>query len=276
MFQFPHTRETFSPASAIIGVSNFNSRTHGKHCRTYMYGPQIEFQFPHTRETLPLTVQHAGSMVSIPAHTGNIHVEDPVADDYVSIPAHTGNIRERVHRQGYSFFNSRTHGKHNSSADDFIKNKFQFPHTRETSFDHGRIGDVRVSIPAHTGNITSGCSTHWYLMFQFPHTRETFFPVFPDFAVFFQFPHTRETWHRNPFCLRFHISIPAHTGNIQGLSKVTGALSFNSRTHGKHSGSQAVLYIGQFQFPHTRETLLTGRNKEHRVVSIPAHTGNIC
>ena len=157
-----------------------------------------------------------------------------------------------------------------------MKNEFQFPHTRETSFEHGRIGDVRVSIPAHTGNITSGCSTHWYLMFQFPHTRETFFPVFPDFAVFFQFPHTRETWHRNPFCLRFHISIPAHTGNIQGLSKVTGALSFNSRTHGKHSGSQAVLYIGQFQFPHTRETLLTGRNKEHRVVSIPAHTGNIC
>ena len=52
-------------------------------------------------------------------------------------------------------------------------------------------------------------------------------------------------------------------------------LSFNSRTHGKHSNLALVeLFLG-FQFPHTRETyddlhVLFGFD-----VSIPAHTGNI-
>ena len=50
------------------------------------------FQFPHTRETFRLADVVEVVDVSIPAHTGNIILDEAVDELLVSIPAHTGNI----------------------------------------------------------------------------------------------------------------------------------------------------------------------------------------
>ena len=54
------------------------------------------FQFPHTRETFRLADVVEVVDVSIPAHTGNIILDEAVDELLVSIPAHTGNISNRV------------------------------------------------------------------------------------------------------------------------------------------------------------------------------------
>ena len=155
----------------------------------------------------------------------------------------------------FQFFNSRTHGKHRNHRDPSIRILFQFPHTRETlstcprvawtlfQFPHTRETSELlqepessvVSIPAHTGNITSSLYTSGSILFQFPHTRETLFCAVQG--------------------NRLLVSIPAHAGNMTRCDKWPLFESFNSRTHGKHTQSARGFQTCRFQFPHTRETL---------------------
>ena len=155
-------------------TSCFNSRTHGKHIFWIERPFDTMFQFPHTRETLLFSPGLRCNVISIPAHTGNIKADSSALSAYHFQFPHTRETFNRSH----------------SSK----RLEFQFPHTRETFVGEPGTEHPDVSIPAHTGNMTSS--------------------AFPSSMVFFQFPHTRETFVVN--------------------ARLCPGVDFNSRTHGKH------------------------------------------
>ena len=234
-FQFPYTRETWhrhrldhlsaisiptymgnmSSPGQSYAVRSFNSRTHGKHCCTLENKNHLLFQFPHKRETYAIKKNDLTKIISIPAHTGNIAKP----------------------------------GKPGKTA------KFQFPHTRETLSDESEAKNAMVSIPAHTGNICVHRRLSQLCLFQFPHTRETSLALYrlPFSQCFNSRTHGKHCT-GNPERVVEVVSIPAHTGNINAISRITLSFisipahtgnilphkfahrcdSFNSRTHGKH------------------------------------------
>ena len=133
-----------------------------------------------------------------------------------------------------------------------------------------------VSIPAHTGNMTSGCTGR-------------------SCGRFNSRTHGK---HSRGSCgeVSAVISIPAHTGNIRRPACAPSDPCFNSRTHGKHywhmvdrskprrfnsraHGKHFPIHGDPletlFQFPRTRETSEDLAGPGSGLVSIPAHTGNM-